>query len=50
MAGSGSVPERHLDQQAASAVVTEAYDTTELPTEEGQELEVLREDLASGWL
>ena len=49
-AGSGSVPERHLDQQAASAVVTEAYDTTELPTEEGQELEVLREDLASGWL
>lgn len=49
-AGSGWVPERHLDRHGASAVVTEAYDTTELPTDEGQELTVLREDLASGWL
>jgi hypothetical protein len=49
-AGSGWVPERHLDRHGESAVVTEAYDTTELPTEEDQELEVLREDLASGWL
>jgi len=49
-AGSGWVPEHHLDRDGASAVVTEAYDTTELPTEEGQQLEVLREDLTSGWL
>jgi hypothetical protein len=48
--GSGWVPERHLDRQGASAVVTEAYDTTELPTRRGEELEVLHEDLASGWL
>jgi hypothetical protein len=48
--GSGWIPERHLDRQGVSAVVTEVYDTTELPTEEGEELEVLREDLASGWL
>jgi len=49
-AGSGWVPERHLDRHGAGATVTEAYDTTELPTEEGQELEVLREDRAGGWL
>jgi hypothetical protein len=48
--GSGWIPERHLDRQGASAVVTEGYDTTELPTEEGEELEVLHEDLTSGWL
>ena len=48
--GSGWIPERHLNRQGASAVVTEAYDTTELPTKEGEELEVLREDLTSGWL
>jgi SH3 domain len=48
--GSGWVPERHLDRQGASAVVIERYDTTELATEEGEELEVLHEDLPSGWL
>ena len=48
--GSGWIPERHLERQGASAVVREAYDTTELPTEEGDELEVVREDLSSGWL
>jgi uncharacterized protein YgiM (DUF1202 family) len=48
--GSGWVPERHLDRQGSSAVVKEAYDTTELPTEAGEEVEVLHEDLASGWL
>ena len=48
--GSGWVPERHLERQGASAVVREAYDTTALPTEEGDELEVLHEDLSSGWL
>jgi hypothetical protein len=48
--GSGWIPERHLHRQGASAVVTEGYDTTELPTEEGEALEVLREDFTSGWL
>lgn len=48
--GSGWVPERHLDCRGATAIVTEGYDTTELPTEEGEELEVLQEDLTSGWL
>jgi hypothetical protein len=48
--GSGWVPERHLDRQGSSAVVIEGYDTTELPTEEGEKLEVLHEDLTSGWL
>jgi phosphoketolase len=48
--GAGWVPERHLDRHGTSAVVMEAYDTTELPTAEGEELEVLHEDLASGWL
>jgi hypothetical protein len=48
--GSGWVPDRHLDRQGESAVVTKGYDTTELPTEEGEELEVLRGDLISGWL
>ena len=48
--GSGWIPERHLDRQGASATVREGYDTTELPTEEDDELEVLREDLTSGWL
>lgn len=48
--GSGWVPEGHLDRQGASAIVTQEYDTTELPTDEGEELEVLHEDLPSGWL
>lgn len=47
--GSGWIPERHLDRHGSSAVVTAEYDTTELPTKEGEELEVLHEDLASGW-
>jgi hypothetical protein len=48
--GSGWVPERHLDRQGSVAVVVEAYDTTELPTGEGEELEVLRDDPLSGWM
>jgi uncharacterized protein YgiM (DUF1202 family) len=48
--GSGWIPERHLDRDGSSAVVTAEYDTTELPTEEGEELQVLREDSASGWV
>lgn len=48
--GSGWIPERQLDRQGATAVVTEGYDTTELPIEAGEELEVVHEDSASGWL
>jgi hypothetical protein len=48
--GSGWVPERLLERRDSRAVATAAYDTTELPTEEGDELEVLVDDLASGWL
>lgn len=48
--GSGWIPERHLDRQGTSAVVTQGYETTELATEVGDELEVLHEDLLSGWL
>jgi hypothetical protein len=48
--GSGWVPERHLDRDGATAVVAESYDTTELPTHEGEELELIREDRMSGWV
>ena len=48
--GSGWVPERHLDRDGPAVVVNQAYDTTELPTSEGQRLEVLREDRISGWM
>jgi SH3 domain len=48
--GSGWVPERHLEREGVGAVVRHRYDTTELPTEEGEQLEVLCEDLRSGWL
>jgi hypothetical protein len=48
--GSGWVPERHLDREGAMGAMTQAYDTTELPTELGEELEVLHEDSPSGWL
>lgn len=48
--GSGWVPARHLSHPAGPAVVRVAYDTTELPTEVGDRLDVLLEDLDSGWL
>jgi hypothetical protein len=48
--GSGWVPERHLDRDGSAAVVNEAYDTTELPTHTGEELEALFEDRLSGWI
>jgi SH3 domain len=48
--GSGWVPERHLDRAGSTAVVKAAYDTTELPTREGEELEVIGEDPLSGWM
>ena len=47
--GRGWIPERHLDRQDAGAVVRHGYDTTELSTEQGEELEVLHEDAISGW-
>ena len=48
--GSGWVPERDSDRQGMSVVVTGDYDAAELPTEEGEELEVLDDDLTSGGL
>lgn len=48
--GTGWVPARHLSQSSDRAVVATAYDTTELPTQVGDVLEVLTEDLVSGWL
>jgi hypothetical protein len=49
-AGSGWVPARHLSRDSGHAVVEVPYDTTELPTEAGESLEVVREDRQSGWL
>lgn len=48
--GTGWVPARHLSQPSGAAVARTAYDTTELPTDVGDVLEVLAEDLESGWL
>jgi SH3 domain len=48
--GSGWVPARHLSASAGTATVRTAYDTTELPTQAGERLEVLDEDRKSGWL
>lgn len=47
--GAGWVPERHLDRDGSVAVVRDAYDTTELPTHQGEQLEIIREDQPSGW-
>jgi hypothetical protein len=48
--GSGWVPSRHLSSSSGRAVVKIPYDTTELPTEVGDLLLVVAEDLPSGWL
>ncbi len=47
--GCGWVPARHLSASSGSAIVVAAYDTTELPTQIGERLEVVAEDLTSGW-
>lgn len=47
--GSGWVPVRHLSAALGTALVTMAYDTTELPTRVGDVLEVVAEDLPGGW-
>jgi uncharacterized protein YgiM (DUF1202 family) len=49
-AGSGWVPERHLDRAGDLATVRVAYDTTELATSEGESLEALEVDSLSGWI
>lgn len=48
--GSGWVPARHLSRSSGVAQVVTPYDTTELPTEAGEMLDVLAEDLESGWM
>ena len=48
--GSGWVPARHLSAPSGSAVVRTEYDTTELPTAVGEVLDVVIEDLTSGWI
>jgi hypothetical protein len=48
--GGGWVPARHLSADRGTATVRTAYDTTELPTQAGELLEVVAEDLEGGWL
>jgi SH3 domain len=48
--GAGWVPARYLSQPSGPAIVRTAYDTTELPTQAGEILEVVAEDPDSGWL
>ena len=48
--GSGWVPARHLGIEGDRGVVRTPYDTTELPTEVGDVLEVVVEDQQSGWV
>jgi hypothetical protein len=48
--GAGWVPARHVSPSSGSSVVVEEYDTTELPTEVGDLLEVIHEDIDSGWI
>ncbi|HEV8624318.1 MAG TPA: SH3 domain-containing protein [Acidimicrobiia bacterium] len=48
--GSGWVPARHLDIEGDRGVVHTPYDTTELPTNVGDVLDVVVEDEQSGWV
>ncbi|QDO88568.1 hypothetical protein FNH13_09640 [Ornithinimicrobium ciconiae] len=48
--GTGWVPARHLSQSSGPVVAQTAYDTTELATRVGEVLDVLTEDVISGWL
>lgn len=47
--GSGWVPARHLSVSEGSGIALAPYDTTELPTEVGDTLDVMMEDTESGW-
>ena len=46
--GRGWVPARHLDIRGDTGVVVNGYDTTELSTSAGEELEVVERDDESG--
>ena len=48
--GTGWVPARYLSETSGSALAQTAYDTTELPTHAGDVLEIVAEDVISGWL
>jgi len=48
--GTGWVPLRHLSHDTGQALVLTGYDTTELPTLAGEQLEVVEEDALSGWV
>lgn len=48
--GTGWVPVRSLSGSSGMVTVREAYDTTELATSAGEHLEVIKEDVRSGWL
>lgn len=43
-------PARYLSADSGLALVTTPYATTELPTQPGDTLGVLAEDLQSGWV
>lgn len=47
--GSGWVPGRHLSISGTTATVVTGYDTTELTLATGAEVEVLIDDVESGW-
>ena len=48
--GSGWVPSRYLSGSSGSVVVRTEYNTSELPTQVGEVLEVVAEDEPGGWL
>ena len=48
--GAGWVPVRSLSGSSGMVTVRTAYDTTELATSAGEHLEVIQEDIRSGWL
>ena len=48
--GAGWVPVRYLSGSSGTVTVRTAYDTTELATTAGERLQVIDEDLRSGWL
>ena len=47
--GEGWVPARHLAGDSGNVTVLTAYDTTELPVDVGDEVDVLERDDLSGW-
>ena len=47
--GAGWVPGRHLDTSSDPAVVITGYNTTELATTAGEELNLINQDDPSGW-